>query len=115
MDKRSNAWSICINNGIVMKIPFGAILIAVWKAPVRLPVLIERALLINIRLRKNVFFIFAHAVAETTLYVSQPYARDTRYDKMSNATSWMENRTVCHAIRFLSYEVEWSWMESVQT
>ena len=35
-------------------------------------------------------------------------ARDTRSDKMSNATSWMENHTVCHTIRFLSYEVGWN-------
>ena len=34
-------------------------------------------------------------------------ARDTRYDKMSNAKRWMENRVVCHTIRFLSYEVGW--------
>ena len=38
-------------------------------------------------------------------------ARDTQSDKMSNATSWMENRAMCHTIRFLSYEVGWSWME----
>ena len=30
-------------------------------------------------------------------------ACDTQSDKMSNATSCMENRTVCHTIRFLSY------------
>ena len=37
-------------------------------------------------------------------YTVMPVTR-TRSDKMSNATSWNENRTVCHTIRFLSYEV----------
>ena len=32
-------------------------------------------------------------------------ARDTLSDKMSNATSWMENSVVCHTIRFLSYKI----------
>ena len=40
-----------------------------------------------------------------------PNAHDTQSDKMSNATSWMENRTVCHTLRFLSYEGGWSRME----
>ena len=42
-----------------------------------------------------------------------PNARDTRSDKMSNATSWMENRVVCHTNRFLSYGVVWYAFRSV--
>ena len=42
------------------------------------------------------------------------YARDTRSDKLSNEISWMENRVVCHTIRFLSYEVGWNAFKSIR-
>ena len=40
-------------------------------------------------------------------------ARDTQSDKMLNATSWMENHTVCRPIRFLSYGVGWNAFRSI--
>ena len=46
-----------------------------------------------------IYKIILHDFQTTTFTFS--YARDTR----------MENRTVCHTIRFLSYEVGWVRME----
>ena len=40
-------------------------------------------------------------------------ARDTRSDKMLNATSWMENCTLCHTIPFLWYGVGWNAFRSI--
>ena len=53
----------------------------------------------------------SHHSHQTRCVMYYYYARDTRSDKMSNATSWMENPTVCHTIRYLSYEVGWSQMK----